>query len=241
MGFLSFLTPFIAPILGIGSSALSNSSSEKISREAAAASLEGIREQNATNIQLAKEGRDFTERLSNTAVQRRADDLAKAGFNPILSATGASATTPGATTATVQNTKAGVATAKLAHAQNVARLGEQISNTFLTAAQNRKTNAETRIIDANLSSAKAAEAIAKLKLRALTAGTKKIDKIQDFVSPDKVMTTGPAKGETWDQTLARAQRENKKRWGSPKGKAPSKTTNKTGIRYYKKSDPAYNF
>lgn len=49
---------------------------------------------NALNYKMAKENRDWQEKMANTAVQRRADDLQAAGFNRLLAAGGEGASTP---------------------------------------------------------------------------------------------------------------------------------------------------
>jgi len=65
---------------------------------------------NAANLAIARENRQWQERMSNTAYQRAAKDLNAAGLNRIL-ALGSPATTPGGNVATMQNAKAPLADA----------------------------------------------------------------------------------------------------------------------------------
>lgn len=54
---------------------------------------------NAFRSAEAQKNRDWQERMSNTAYQRRMEDMKKAGLNPVLAYTQGGATTPGGATA----------------------------------------------------------------------------------------------------------------------------------------------
>lgn len=80
----SFLIPLVTGLLGAG------------------ASFFGQRQANSANVAQAQADRDFQERMSDTAEQRRVADLKAAGLNPALAYAG-QASTPGGAQAVVGN------------------------------------------------------------------------------------------------------------------------------------------
>jgi len=88
----------------------------------------GQRDANQMNARLVREQMAFQERMSNTAYQRSAKDLEKAGLNRIL-AIGSPASTPAGNAATMQNEKAA--------------LGEGVGNAAITGAQLGLIKAQT--------------------------------------------------------------------------------------------------
>lgn len=227
MGFLSFL----APVLGLAGSLLGASSAAKATTQSGQLSLQGAREQNETNILLARENREFQERLANTAVQRRRDDLAKAGINPILAGAQNGAQSPSSAAATVANVQTGPANAKLQKANILANLAQSVAQTRLTVAQTLKTKFEA-------SSAKSQS----FKDEVLKKPYQVIKDIAENNDPNTNVFTGkkiPSKKE-----IAKANQEKygrnykakpyftKKK--TLKRKQPKFYIDKHGIRYYRK-------
>ncbi len=100
---------------------------------------------NEANLRIARENREWQERMSNTAYQRSAADLSKAGLNRIL-ALGQPASTPAGNIATMQNKNALLAQGinqSVTSGLAARRLSAEVKN---IQAQTDFTNAKRRAI-----------------------------------------------------------------------------------------------
>lgn len=107
--------------------------------------LFGAHRQNRHNAREARIAREWSERMANTEVRRRVEDLRAAGLNPMLGYSG-SASTPSPAVARYENEGAaaihGGATASSAAAAN--------ATLKLLESQTRKTNAEASMVEAQV-------------------------------------------------------------------------------------------
>lgn len=102
----------------------------------------GASQQNKANLRMAREQMRFQERMSNTAYQRAAIDLQKAGLNRVL-ALGSPASSPGGASARMENTiQPAIATAMQLQRQ-AAEIKNINATTQNTEASTRKTQVET--------------------------------------------------------------------------------------------------
>lgn len=120
----------------------------------------GVSSANRANLQIARENREFQRYMSNTAYQRSAADLEKAGLNRIL-ALGRPASTPAGNIATMQNEQAplqeGVKGA-VHSAMQLTRLRQEIKN---LKATERNTTYDTRLKDTQANFVQSQDALAQ--------------------------------------------------------------------------------
>jgi len=114
----------------------------------------GQRSANQANLQIARENRQWQERMSNSAYQRSAKDLEAAGLNRIL-ALGNSASTPAGNTAQMQNQRTGRAAAATQAAHSAMSLRQQQQAIYQSMAQENLSDSQARNVDAQTKQAEA--------------------------------------------------------------------------------------
>lgn len=113
-------------------------------------SKDGANKQNLQNIRLARENRDWEERMANTAYQRKKADLVAAGYNPMLAIEGAGAVTPMSAPARVENENTQAAALLSSASMKFYERQLMKANISTAEAQARKTNAEASLVESEI-------------------------------------------------------------------------------------------
>lgn len=101
----------------------------------AALNYYGAKKANEANRQMAREQMGFQERMSNTAYQRSMADMQSAGLNPMLAFQQGGASSPGGSTATMQNEMAPAVGSALQAMQIRAQIAQSNALTSLMRAE----------------------------------------------------------------------------------------------------------
>lgn len=120
----------------------------------------GQRSANEANVMLSREQRDFEERMSSTAIQRRVEDLKAAGLNPMLAYQDA-ASTPNYSPARVDNVRAG-------RAEAYGRAANSAMSAYMNRAQITQMQLQNAQIQAQTEKAAAETVEARARTGAIT-------------------------------------------------------------------------
>jgi len=141
----------------------------------------GIATANEANAQATRENIEFQKEMSNTAIQRRVNDLKQAGLNPMLAYQQGGASAPTGAVAHYENEKAGTANS-----------ASQIAGTLISTMNMDK---QRELLQAQADAAIAAGKQASAQAANISAATKLADGIRDNLITQSGIATDKARNE----------------------------------------------
>lgn len=146
-------------------------------------SYKGQASANETNIQLAKENRDWQTEMSNTSYQRAVGDLQKAGLNPMLAYQQGGASTPAGGFARVENA--------IGPAMSSA---QQTSQTYSASVQAQQNQAMTEQIKAQTDKIRSETMLHEVNAAKLAAEVRQLQFLGDKTAGEAEVSDVAGKG-----------------------------------------------
>lgn len=131
------------------------------------ASLIGGSSANSANAREARLNRQFQEDMSNTAIQRRVEDLKKAGLNPMLAYSDSASSPPGAQARMEDAVTPAVSSAMEAYMKRAQRTQIEL--------QNAKIAADTRLAEAQIGNVDADTTMKNYSAGQIMSSTRNLD------------------------------------------------------------------